>query len=55
MKRGRKAKYTEEQKSEVKRLKATGITIRETAEAMDVPSTFVQDVLSPRTPRTQNK
>jgi hypothetical protein len=48
MKRGAKKKYSEAQYIEVKRLKATGITIREIAEAMNVPSTFVQEVLSPR-------
>ena len=45
---GRKKKYTEDQGAEVKRLKATGLTTRQIADAMDVPSTFVQEVLSPR-------
>lgn len=48
MKPGRKKKYSDAQYAEVKRLKATGLTTRQIAEAMDVPSTFVQEVLSPR-------
>lgn len=48
MKTGRKPKYTSEQRAEVLRLKASGLTTREIAEAMDVPSTFVGETLSPR-------
>ena len=48
MKPGAKKKYSDTQHAEVKRLKATGQTIRQIADAMDVPSTFVQEVLSPR-------
>jgi len=45
---GRKSKYTDAQRAEVRRLKATGLTIRQIAETLDLPSTFVSETLSPR-------
>lgn len=48
MKTGRKPKYTPEQRTEVLRLKASGLTTREIADALDVPSTFVSETLHPR-------
>lgn len=45
---GRKPKYTDAQRALVLKLKVAGLTVREIAEDMDVPSTFVQEVLSPR-------
>ena len=48
MKTGPRPKYTQEQKDQVIQLKAQKMTVRQIAETMGVPSTFVSDVLSPR-------
>ena len=48
MKPEKNKKYTDAQRAEVRRLKAAGLTIRQISEAVDVPSTFVGETLSPR-------